>query len=537
MAQIRKAVLISVIAIAALESAARQGPRFFPDDPIQSMPAPLPVKDPAKQRVNDTLDFLAQSKKRKTDFQTPAEAVNTLGEAPDSEWFTNRHALHRMSRSELQRDRGPASLPAPPFMVLNEKTEGIMPGFVLKDSKGRTYFAKGDPPDHPELATGAEAIVANFLYAIGYNTPENDVVDLKLSDLRLSSGAKMTLANGQTRNMMWEDVEEIADRFPQRADGTFRIVASLAITGHSIGPFLYEGTRPDDPNDIVLHENRRDLRGLYVFSAWLNNTDAKAANTLDTIVEEHGVRFIRHHLIDFASALGSDGDSPKDPRLGNEYMLATPAEALMKFLSLGLPSARWEREHFPKLPAVGNFEFRMFDPDSWRPDFPNPAFVRRLPDDDFWAAKHVMAFSDDDIRAIVETGHFSDPRSAAYITAVLKERRDKIGRTFFSKLLPLDNFRVENLTLQFDDLSVRYRFHNQRQFRVRWFTFDNIQHTHGLLPGDRSTHLPGAADGAPVGSYFCATIDDPAEPLKAPAVYIRKEPEGYKVVGIDRTWK
>ena len=50
------------------------------------------------------------------------------------------------------------------------------------------------------------------------------------------------------------------------------------------------------PFDIVLHENRRDLRGLYVFSAWLNNTDAKAGNTLDTIVEENGVRFIRHYL-------------------------------------------------------------------------------------------------------------------------------------------------------------------------------------------------------------------------------------------------
>jgi len=66
-----------------------------------------------------------------------------------------------------------------------------------------------------------------------------------------------------------------------------------------VGPFRYEGTRSDDPNDIVPHEARRDLRGLFVFCAWLNHTDAKAANSLNALVQEDGVTFIRHYLIDF----------------------------------------------------------------------------------------------------------------------------------------------------------------------------------------------------------------------------------------------
>src|SRR5215510_678372 len=112
--------------------------------------------------------------------------------------------------------------------------------------------------------------------------------------------------------MTWKDVEEIVRTISHHKDGSFRGVASRTIEGEIIGPFRYEGTRGDDPNDIVAHENRRDLRGLYVFAAWLNNTDSRAGNTLDSIVEENGVRFIRHHLIDFGSSLGSDGDRPKD---------------------------------------------------------------------------------------------------------------------------------------------------------------------------------------------------------------------------------
>ena len=47
--------------------------------------------------------------------------------------------------------------------MISAKSEGISPGFVMKDSKNDEYFVKFDPISNPEMATGAEMICAPFL--------------------------------------------------------------------------------------------------------------------------------------------------------------------------------------------------------------------------------------------------------------------------------------------------------------------------------------------------------------------------------------
>ena len=93
---------------------------------------------------------------------------------------------------------------------------------------------------------------------------------------------------------------------------------------------------------------------------------------------------------------------------------------------------------------------------TWTTGHPIPAFENRLPDDTFWAAKQVMAFTDEEIRAIVQTGQYSQP-AEDWITAALIERRNRIGRTYLSRILPLDRFRVSGNALEFDDLALRLR--------------------------------------------------------------------------------
>ena len=114
-------------------------------------------------------------------------------------------------------------------------------------------------------------------------------------------------------------------------------------------------------------ENRRDLRGLYVFSAWLNNTDVRGGNTLDAVINQNGLQFIRHYLIDFGSALGSDGDRSKDAKLGHEFMLPTPREAVTSILTLGLAPKSWERNGFLTCPP----------PDILSPAHSNPTIGNR----------------------------------------------------------------------------------------------------------------------------------------------------------------
>lgn len=536
MVQIRKSSLILFLVCEIWLFAGAGKPKFFPDDPIQAMPAPVSVGTIPQQNINAVFDFFGQSGDSRPRKAAPAGAVNTLGEVPDSEWFNNRHASRRLTREELQRGPRTSELPVPPFTVTGGKTEGISPGLRMKDAKGRHYFVKVDPLKYPEMATAADVMVTRFLYAIGYNAPANEIVDLKISDLRLSKTAKISVEGERKRDMTWKDVEAIVNNIPHYPDGSFRFMASLAVEGESIGPFRYDGVRPGDANDITPHQDRRDLRGLGVFSAWLNNTDAKSSNSLDTIVEAEGVRFIRHYLIDFGSALGSDADSPKDPRLGNAYMLPSLAEAIAKGITLGAIPARWERTHYPKMMGIGNFESQTFDPATWKTDYPNAAFLSRLPDDDFWAAKQVMAFSDDDIRAIVETARFSESQATDYMVATLAQRRDKIGRAFLCRILSLDGFRVEKGELVFDDLAVQYGFHAPRPYSVRWSAFDNENQKSSPIAGDGSARLPAETIQSPPGSYFSASIHSPGDSLKPVIVYLRKEPNGYKTVGIDRMW-
>src|SRR6185295_10452709 len=134
--------------------------------------------------------------------------------------------------------------------------------------------------------------------------------------------------------------------------------------------------------------------------------------------------------------------------------------------------------NYPKLTGVGLFDAWSFDPLRWKPNYPNPAFLMMDRQDAFWAAKQIAAFTDDEIRAIVQTGEYSDQRAADWITECLIKRRDKISGAWFSKIVPLDKFRVENGALAFDDLSTDHSTGTGPAYDIRWSRYDN---DHGAL--------------------------------------------------------
>ena len=513
-----------------------QPQKFYPDDPLEADPAPSPVGEVKRVKIYDLFDFFYQSGRQKLRQSLPAQATTTLGEVPDSLWFTNRHGKRRMTREALQRGPGNESAPQPPFVIVGAKSEGITPGFRMRDAKGRLYFVKPDPATNPEMSTGADVVGSKFFYAIGYNTPENYIAAISNSNWTVDKKAIITGPDKISRRMVRHDLRDILAHAARSRDGSYRIMASLAVPGRDIGPFRYEGTRLDDPNDIVPHEDRRDLRGLFVFCAWLNHTDAKGANSLNALVREGGISFIRHYLIDFGSAFGSDGDAAKDARFGNAYQIPPAGDTFRSILGLGFYSPRWERADYPGMKAAGRIESRTFDPERWKPNYPNPAFLSRKPDDEYWAAKIVMAFSDNDIRALVETGEYSDPRVVDHLVATLAERRDKIGRAYFSKVLPLDVFRVTDGELRFEDLAVRYKFAPARDYKISWSEFNNAGGTTKPLQEETSFQLPARFVSAAGPEYVAATIQTSTDGHKTVTVYLRKNGSSFDVVGIERTW-
>lgn len=540
MDQIRQCLLIG--AAICLASAARaQTSRFYPDDPLWLEPHPRNVGEVKPRKLSDYHDFFLHTFAHPGERQNRKEPViaknvNTLGEVPDSPWYTNRLRGKRVTLEQLAAgpDTGNPPSVAGPWTVTKAKSEGVTPGLEIDDARGIHYWLKFDPRGNPEMATSADVIGSAFFYALGYNVPEYYLVHFDRDKLVVAPNSRFTDRTGKKRKLSERDVDEILLDAPHDAGNRYRAVASLSMPGRPAGEFQYFGTRKDDPNDIVPHEHRRELRGLFVFCAWLGHEDSRAINTYDTLVEENGVRFLKHYLIDFGSLLGSASTKPNSPRSTHEYLFSVKP-ALAQFVSLGLYVPRWARADYPDFPSVGRFEHRIFDPEAFKPDYPNPAFANRLPDDDFWAAKQVMMFTDTQIRAIVRKADMSDPQAESWIAECLAARRDKIGRTYFAKVLPLDHFQVKDGRLDFEDLSVQHNLAGPREYRVQWLRFDNLTNRTAPLDGQPGVILPRELRTAAPGEYFAAEIRGENRRQKVIA-YLRSTPGDPEVVGIDRTW-
>jgi hypothetical protein len=323
-------------------------------------------------------------------------------------------------------------------------------------------------------------------------------------------------------------VGEILLQVPVQEDGSYRATASLYLPGKPVGPHRYHGTRRDDPNDIVPHEHRRDLRGLRVFAAWLGHDDSRAINSLDMLDTRDGVPFVKHYLIDFGSLLGSASDGPNSPRSGNVPFFSW-RESAREFFTLGLYVPRWARAKYPDYKSVGRLEYERFEAAQWTPEYHNPAFANLLPEDAFWAARQVLAFTDEQIRALVKTGQFSDPRAEAWVAECLIKRRDKVGQAFLNQVLPLDFFQIENGQLIFVDLSAKYGLGENGPFNIVWATFDNARGAAQTITTAAGPQIPTTTTG-----FLQATITG-KDQQRIVRVYLRERDGKYDLVGVERS--
>ena len=198
--------------------------------------------------------------------------------------------------------------------------------------------------------------------------------------------------------------------------GEYHALASRYLDGMPLGPFDDQGVRKDDPNDTIRHQDRRELRALKVFAAWVNHFDTKMHNSLDMYVGEPGQGYVRHYLIDFASTLGAFGDKPVK-RFGYEYgfdvfpILGRTADPGIHRRYAG---SRWSDRR--GLDEVGLFDVgRPSTRQAGKPDLPHSGMANLTRRDGYWAAKILSAFTDEDLRLIVDQGEYQNPAAADFL--------------------------------------------------------------------------------------------------------------------------
>jgi hypothetical protein len=533
--------------ISAPAAVVAQAPKFYPDDPLIKEPPPYPTNAPEARALSEILELVGATLGRPGERHPqngviPAGGVNTLGEVLDGPWFENRHATRRLSREALI--RGPRTGGAPmedgAWQVIAVKPYGFRPGILIGDARKQRYLLLFDDRGSPEVATGAQVVSAHILHAIGYHVPECHIVMFSREKLVLAEGAEIISSAGNKRALTNEDIDAFLNQVA-RTGQRYRAVAihaSPADATSILGPYQMFSTRSDDPNDVVPHEHRRDLRGLFVIASWINLATARAVSTMDLVIDD-GVMppHIRHYILELWSSLGgSDLRGPRPAWDGNDPMFDAGA-AFRNVVGFGVWSPAWMRARYPRLRGVGQFESETFDPPRWATIERLAPFENRLPDDEFWGAKQVAAFTDDDIRALVSTGEYTDPAAAEWIARTLIVRRDKIRRYYFASVLPLNAFRIENDHLAFDDLGGRYGLTGTAPtYTARWFRL--VNDTGALVPLEApdSLEMPIEIARDP-GGYYAARIqrvDEDSE--REVTVYVRAGNPDRRVVGVERGW-
>jgi hypothetical protein len=521
-------------------------PKFYADDPVWSERDTQDASTMKPLEVDLFVD-LASNIVKGSRVLNPGRAknINTVDEVPDSSWFTNRLGRSALTPEDLtagpNRDAGPA---AGTWTVTSSKSDGVTPGFTVKDANGQRWFLKFDPPGYRAMATGTEVAVTKLMWALGYFVPENHIAYMRREQLVVGDGAKYTPPGGKPRGMRLGDLDDLLKRASREPDGSYRIVASKSLPGKPIGRIRFFATRPDDPNDVVAHEDRRELRGYGVFAAWLNHVDAKAINSLDMLIAENGRSYVRHNIIDFGSALGSGGVAPADYWEGSEY-LVQPREAAKQMLGFGFYMPKWRTMPFYEAPSIGRLPLHNadFDPELWRPRVPNQAFLHARADDKFWAARKLAAMTTDLIRAAVRSGEFGDPAAEEFLVRALAERRDAIARKYLTSVNPIVEPALDRSgTLTFRNAAVDGDYARAPLgYTATWSVFDNATQATECL-GDSSNQAASlrAPAGIPQvdGAFVKVEISavGGSHPSWAVPVdaYFHREQGAWQLVGFER---
>jgi hypothetical protein len=268
----------------------------------------------------------------------------------------------------------------------------------------------------------------------------------------------------------------------------------------------------------------------------------KALNTMDTLITENGLTRVRHYLLDVGSTFGMGANGPHEWTEGYEHLFEGD-KLLKRLITFGAYIEPWQTVPYQENRSVGRFEGSHFEPEAWKTRVPVSAVLRSRDDDNFWAARRVMAFSDELIQAIVKTGQFTDPAAEKLLADALIKRRDKIGQVYLTRINPLVQFSLDRAgVLTFENSAVKAGIAKAPPaYAASWSVFDNS--TGAMRPLGETK---GSAESVPAvtalpetaGIFVTAevrAVDPPhaswAKPVKTT---FRRTDNGWKLVGLER---
>lgn len=521
--------------------------RFFDDDPIWREPVTQDVTAPSRYEPTLTYTLLVNlfGKPGDPELGQRARDLNTVDEVPDGPFFANHAGRVAMTSEGVARGANLGSGPADgPWRVVAAKSDGITPGFTVRDRNEVLWFLKFDPPGWRGMATGAEIITAKLFWAVGYHTVEYYLARLTPSLLLVEEGATVAQAGERERALQPADLERLLRRAERDADGSYRVIASKAAPGRPVGRLRFEGTRADDPNDVIPAEHRRSLRGYSVFAAWLNHVDAKAINSIAVLVDDGGRRHIRRYLLDFGSTLGSAAIGPREEWQGYEPLVERLGEVGRRVVSGGLRVPAWRRTQFFVAPSVGRLprDHQHWDPVTWQPHAPNAAFRHARADDRFWAAYKLTFISDAMIGAAVREGQLGDAEAEGALAEMIAARRDRILRAYLPQVNPVVGLELQTDELTLNNAAVAARVAPPPTigYRASWFLFDNATGESEPLATTESagTRMPAPPLPSTLDTFVrvdVAAVGAAHESWTRPvSAYFRRQSDGWKLVGFER---
>src|SRR5688572_11808423 len=160
---------LAFVAIAAASLAvSAQTRRFYPDDPIWREPMTQDVKTAARYEPDLAFQTIENLFLYPGDPVTGQRAknINTVDEVPDGPYFINRAGRIPLTPALVARAANTDNGPAPgKWTVVSAKSDGVTPGFTIRDDAGQIWFVKFDPPKWRGMATGSEIVAAKLFWA------------------------------------------------------------------------------------------------------------------------------------------------------------------------------------------------------------------------------------------------------------------------------------------------------------------------------------------------------------------------------------